>query len=287
MGQFGGNWTDEKLERLRKYLYAYNQIMKERNFDHTYIDAFAGTGYRTLRSEEHENELLLPELGEDEPRSLLEGSARVALNVEPAFRSYIFIEKDPHRYAELQTLKEEFPQKRIDLINRDANEYLIEFCRTQDWRNRRAVLFLDPYGLQVDWTTIQAVAETKAIDMFYWFPLGVAVNRLLKRDGQISQGVKEALDRLFGGTRWYAEFYSTQTQPSLFGDEVSTQKTADFEAIQRYLIKRLQSIFTKVVEKPLALYNSKNNPLYLLCFAAGNEKGAPTAVKIAQHVLKP
>lgn len=141
--------------------------------------------------------------------------------------------------------------------------------------------------MQVDWATIKTVAETKAIDMFYWFPLGVAVNRLLKRDGQISQSVKDKLDRLFGETTWYSEFYQTQTQPSLFGDEVTTQKTGNFEAIQHYLVKRLQSVFTRVVEKPLALYNSKNNPLYLLCFAAGNEKGAPTAVRIAQHVLKP
>jgi hypothetical protein len=29
-----------------------------------------------------------------------------------------------------------------------------------------------------------------------------------------------------------------------------------------------------------------NNPLYLLCFAAGNDKGAPIAVKIANHILK-
>lgn len=117
MGQFGGNWTDEKLGRLRKYLVAYNQIMKKWNFDHTYIDAFAGNGYRTLRSEEHENELLLPELSKDEPRTMLDGSARIALNVEPPLRSYIFIEKDPQRFTELQSLQAEYPHKRISLIN--------------------------------------------------------------------------------------------------------------------------------------------------------------------------
>jgi hypothetical protein len=33
-------------------------------------------------------------------------------------------------------------------------------------------------------------------------------------------------------------------------------------------------------------YNSKNDPLYLLCFAVGNKKGAPIAIKIAQDILK-
>jgi hypothetical protein len=32
--------------------------------------------------------------------------------------------------------------------------------------------------------------------------------------------------------------------------------------------------------------NSKNNPLYLLCFASGNPMGAKTAIKIAQDILK-
>ena len=44
---FGGDWTAEKLERVRKYLVAYATIMKEKRFRFAYIDAFAGTGYRT------------------------------------------------------------------------------------------------------------------------------------------------------------------------------------------------------------------------------------------------
>ena len=38
-------------------------------------------------------------------------------------------------------------------------------------------------------------------------------------------------------------------------------------------------------ENPLRLRNSKNVPLYLLCFAVGNPKGAPTAVNIAEDIL--
>ena len=56
--------------------------------------------------------------------------------------------------------------------------------------------------------------------------------------------------------------------------------------MERYFIDRLRSIFPGVAENPLQLRNSKNVPLYLLCFAAGNAKGAPIAVEIAQNVLK-
>ncbi len=38
-------------------------------------------------------------------------------------------------------------------------------------------------------------------------------------------------------------------------------------------------------DKIILLTNVRNNPIYLLCFAAGNPKGAPTALKIADHIL--
>ena len=55
---------------------------------------------------------------------------------------------------------------------------------------------------------------------------------------------------------------------------------------EQYFIDRLQSVFNGVATNPLVLRNSKNVPLYLLCFAAGNQKGAPIAVKIAQEILE-
>jgi hypothetical protein len=48
----------------------------------------------------------------------------------------------------------------------------------------------------------------------------------------------------------------------------------------------LKSIFAGVSDTPGVLRNSANCPLYLLCFAAGSVKGAPIALKIANHLLK-
>lgn len=52
------------------------------------------------------------------------------------------------------------------------------------WRSfrRRAVVFLDPFGMQVEWRTIERIGQTKAIDLWILFPLGVAVNRFLTKD---------------------------------------------------------------------------------------------------------
>jgi three-Cys-motif partner protein len=65
----------------------------------------------------------------------------------------------------------------------DANVEIQELCK-KDWSSHRAVLFLDPYGMQVEWKTIEAIAATKAIDLWLLFPLGIGVNRLLTKGVQ-------------------------------------------------------------------------------------------------------
>ena len=284
---FGGNWTTEKLERVRKYLKAYATIMKNWNFHFAYIDAFAGTGYRTDRQDADPNELMFPEIAEREVQEFLDGSARIALQVRPRFQKYILIEKDENWFAKLQQLEDEFPSDDIELVQSDANEYLKDLC-SKNWirHQRRAVLFLDPYGMEVEWHTIAAIANTQAIDLWILFPLGIAVNRLLKKDGNVDTTIRQKLNRFFGTTDWYDTFYETVSNPTLFGEEMVTRKTSDFQSIGQYFVKRLQTVFTRVANNPLPLYNSKNNPLYLLCFAAGNPKGASTAVKIAQDILR-
>jgi hypothetical protein len=41
-----------------------------------------------------------------------------------------------------------------------------------------------------------------------------------------------------------------------------------------------------VADEPGVLRNSKNNPLYLVCFAVGNDRGKDIALRIAKHLLK-
>jgi three-Cys-motif partner protein len=136
--------------------------------------------------------------------------------------------------------------------------------------------------MQVEWGTIQALAATKAIDLWYLFPLGVA--RLLKRDGNIDEAWQNRLDQLFGTAEWRSRFYQTRTTRDLFGDREELERNATVENIQGFIQERLASSFAKVANG-LVLRNSKSSPLYSLCFAAANERGATTALKIAQSIL--
>jgi three-Cys-motif partner protein len=293
--QFGGDWTVEKLERIREYLYSYLKALKNTNFTKYYVDAFAGTGYNLPKQKAELYEPDISELTEQDTKNFLDGSARIALQLNPRFDKYVFIEKSPVRFAELQNLTTEFPELKsaISLVNQDANEYIRLFCRKMG-KFDRAVIFLDPFGMQVQWETIEVIANTEKIDLWYLFPIGMGVNRMLKKDANISDAWKEKLIQIFGTTDWYEAFYIPEPQLKFnlyaeipFEESFGMIKDADFDDIKAYIIKRLKSIFNGVAKNPLLLRNSKGSPLYLLCFASGNKKGSKIALEIAEHILKP
>jgi three-Cys-motif partner protein len=200
----------------------------------------------------------------------------------------LFIEQDPVRAGELEKLKADFPHRsgNIEVVVADANEYLSQWSARTDWRTNRAVVFLDPYGMQVNWSVIEAMGKTRAIDLWLLFPLGMAVNRLLTRSEPPPDEWARSLTRIFGTEDWRDAFYARSTRLTLFGEEHAYEKQVDLDKIGQFFVRRLGTVFTAVADNPLRLVNSRNVPLYLLCFASGNPKGAPTAIKIAQHILR-
>ena len=71
---FGGQWTREKLEILRRYLDAYTTALKNQPFNLVYVDAFAGPGnWRPGSSYD--------EVDYGEYNDMLKGSPQIALDV--------------------------------------------------------------------------------------------------------------------------------------------------------------------------------------------------------------
>lgn len=284
---FGGPWTEEKLDRVTRYLQAYTMALKNQPFQLMYIDAFAGTGYRASKrtGQAVRGFFPLPQMAE-----LMKGSARRALDVDPPFDHYIFIEANLGRFQELKKLVDDFPSMagRMMFRNEEANAAIVNACSNTDWKRTRAVLFLDPYGMQVNWTTIEAIGRAQHIDLWYLFPVGT-VQRLLPREGKINEGWKSALDRLLGDASWRTEFYKIVREPTLFGDQTREDKVADLAAIEDYVRNRLLQVFRGgVARNALQLRNSKGSCMYLLLFACGNPapRARGLALKIAQHLLK-
>ena len=292
MQNFGGNWTQEKLDRVKKYLTAYTKIFNKNpsaQFLNTiYVDAFAGSGYIKQKSKLDTNNHLFPDHNNKETREFIKGSVNIALEIEPPFDKYLFIDKNKLNTDQLKKLRLEKTQlsERIEIINEDANIYLRDWCCNVKWNKHRAVVFLDPYGMEVEWKLLQELADTQAIDLWILFPIGVAINRMFTKNEHPPENWSNMLTRLFGTDDWKEYFYRKSRQTNLFGDEATLIKDTDFEIISNYFVQRLKTIFHGVAENPLPLRNSRNVPIFLLCFAAGNPKGSSTAIKIAQDILK-
>lgn len=291
--EFGGRHTDDKLNRLQQYLVGFSIALKNQGFVRVYIDAFAGSGDRA------EMRPVLPLFdGEDaEPEIItVPGSARIALEVKPTFDRIVLIEKDPRRYEALTQLAAEYPDRNIQCHPADANSVVKELCRTLPWRGSveaprgmRAVMFLDPYGMEVDWSTVQAIAATRAIDLWYFFPLMGLYRQAANDVIKIDHIKRDRLNRILGTNDWESDWYDTPHGPTnLFDDPETAVRTADVNAIERYVKTRLKSEFKGAVLDPLRIINKQGAPLASLFFAVSNPSSAAVAraTAIAGHILK-
>ena len=287
--QFGGDWTDEKLRRVGMYLKAYTTALKHQSFNTTYVDAFAGTGYRSGTVGTAQEAQLFAEPTDEGPSRFREGSALIALKTDPSFDKYVFLEKQRERSKALAQLEDQFPhlRDRIEIHREDCNPFLRRWCCNLLPRDR-AVVFLDPYGMQVEWRTLEAIASSKVVDLWILFPHAVGVNRMLRGDGKLPDSWRRRLNAIFGTEDWFEAFYRQPRQTNLWEDEEEREKVATAELVGEYFVKRLRGIFPGVARRTLTLQNSKGTPLYLLCFACANpeDKARSLALRIAGHILR-
>src|ERR1035437_3122963 len=282
---FGGFWTQQKLKLLSDYLKAYTKIFsanqKAKYFETTYLDAFAGTG--EIPRPELGFFSNIPELVEAE-EEFRKGSARRALEVKPPFDHYVFIEKNGAKCQELGAAAREFPERDVKIINDDANLALPTWC-AQQRKKDRAVVFIDPFGAALDWSVIETIAATKAVDLWVLFPFE-GINRMLPNDKLPEGALAERLTTFFGTEEW-KRFYTKWNLPSIIPSMKPVEevhKIADQETILRFYQNRLAAIFEAVAEP--GYLRSRNKLLFVLFFAAGNLNGGTTGLKIANDLIR-
>ena len=198
------------------------------------------------------------------------------------------MEKSASKARDLRKLKFAYPaiSERIQVKCGDANDELINFCRERNWKKWRAVVFLDPYGNQVSWKTLEEVAKTKAIDLWYLFPAGPGVHRQISDLGVVDPTHTESLDRLMGTHEWATQFVEVEPIPDLFDDRrLRSTKTATVDYITEYMIKRMTALFNcGVLDEWLPL--STKGIKYSLIFASANPAAWKLASRLAKGVLR-
>ncbi len=296
--RFGGGWTEIKLNAVSDYLAFYTRALQaspspENPFETWYVDAFAGTGDRTI--ETNVGSLFSVEGGTLD-RVRLEGSARRAIAVDPPFRHFIFVEKDARRFAALDRVKGEHPQRDIRCVPGDANDEIHRIFSQGPWIDparrglQRAVVFLDPYGMSVRWDTLRFLAETGRADVWYLFPLHAALRQLSHDHAALDPSKRAALNEVFGTPDWEERFYEHRpaaTNLFDFADATMPCRVADPDKVERFAAERLRTIFS-FVSAPIPILTRHKLRQFSLFLLSGNpntkaialiEKGVGAQIK--------
>ena len=284
--EFGGEWTDEKLKILKLYLDFYTTAMKNTSFKLGYIDPFAG--YGTWH----------PKDG-GEPRK---GTPLIALETQGRpFDRLVFNDINPSYIDALyKRIKDNFPHKHTKFSCKDANLFLERFCKNQDWKELRAVTFLDPFATEVKWSSLEAIAQTKAIDTLMLFPIS-ALSRMLRRlrDPNLPHRHVNKMSEIFGDESWKLIYDSSfqeefeNASKERRGVQQSLLPPTELEMRPHYSIisyayrKRLKTIFPRIADAHVALKNN-NSPLFEIMFVVGNpsDKAQGVAMRGAEHIIR-
>lgn len=272
--QFGGPWTVEKLQILEAYLDAYTTALKNQPFKLIYIDAFAGAGQIERR------------VDDGDTIRFLRGSTERAIRIQDKpFDELIFIEKNVARCAELGKLRNRYPERNIRIERGDANRVLSDLRR--DWHTCRGVLFLDPFSIEVEWSTIKQVASLNALDTWILFPVA-AVMRMLpasRQPDEISAEWANRLTSVFGDESW-RDLYHDDPQQTLFGERRSMRGRGVDGLLDIYK-RNLEVVFgDRFLKKSRRLVSARQSPLFEFMFCVGNPRGIGPAMSIAKHILE-
>lgn len=111
---------------------------------------------------------------------------------------------------------------------------------------------------------------------------------MMTNNGIIPETWKHRLDAIFGDHGWETKFYIDNPQIDWFGSIDNKIKAIDTESLSKYICERLATTFPTVAPNPRILYNSKNSPMFLFCFAVSsdNVKAQRLALTAANQILK-
>ena len=184
-----GYWSEIKLDIVREYAQAYSMVMVRQASirRYLYIDAFAGAGVHISKQS-----------GEFIP-----GSPLNALNVNPPFTEYHFIDLDGGKAENLRQLASS--NHRVSVHEGDCNSILLDkvFPRAR-WKDyHRALCLLDPYALNLNWEVLQTAGQQRSIEIFLNFMvMDMNMNVLWKNPDNVPPAQIARMDGFWGDNTW-------------------------------------------------------------------------------------
>ena len=237
-----------------------------------YIDLFSGPGKCVLR----------------ENGDIILGSPLISLAIPHPFTSYIFIDENKECIDALKIrCKSHEANKNITYENADGNKIvnnIVKRIKAIDnifikgkWSSIN-LAFLDPNGLELEWSTIEALSEINKMDLIiHYSQSGLTRNLELCCDDPNDN----VIDKFFGDKNWRGIHKQNQIQ--------SETVTRAHSQLIDYYKKKLANlgyidIHTLGHEPydPLVRTSQTKAPLYRLLFASKNRLGHDFWGKVTQ-----
>ncbi len=295
--EFGDDHTLQKLKTVERYLQVYATALKYSPFQLLYVDACAGSGSSVPKSAlDSEAETIqhtldgLPATVVDTDKIIV-GSAIRALGVNPPFHHYLFNDVKRSNVDALRgAIRDSFDhlEDRIEITQLDANQMLRDLCTSRNWKETRAVVFIDPFGLQIDYQTLQMLGRTEAIDLWYLVPV-FAMYRQISGDGQIHPDGGPRVDAALGTTEWRDVAVIEEEEPGTLFDQprLRSKRAVDVAWFERVAKERIGAAFGgRVLNETLPLGRNGVQEFSLMFAWANPSEKAILAAKLAKAVLE-
>lgn len=189
-----GWWTEQKLDILGDYLTAFTRA-STRARETVYLDLFAGQSDNVSRGRQ---------------ARVIRGSACRALDTQPPLTHLRFFELAPHAANLEQALRAEYPTRSKDfkVVPGDCNITIVGALRELaplNWAPTFA--FLDQQSTEVNWSTIERLAQHKRSDkpkteLWLLCANGLLPRGLRIRTDRIDTTVVEKMTKMFGTNIW-------------------------------------------------------------------------------------
>ncbi|KXG42851.1 three-Cys-motif partner protein TcmP [Tepidibacillus decaturensis] len=202
-----GEWSIDKLAFLEKYLPIFVNATK-RALHRYYIDGFAGNG-----------EWIHRETGEYVP-----GSATIALKYANDFTGLHFVEMDPDRVSNLKRLVKDFSTEHKAKVHQGDTNIILPEIMKGIHPKAPTFVFLDPSGDQLNWKTIESLANWKT-ELFILYPYHMTIARYLPNDkDELKDWQKGRLNNFFGTDEWY-DIYTSNDRLYLLSELLNLYKS--------------------------------------------------------------
>lgn len=246
--------TIQKLKFFEKYINAYLKVTQKLPKRY-YIDAFAGTGQCNC-------------LG---LKNAIDGSTLIALKAKGNFDKYIFIDRNGNNIKQLQSCidKENIDTGRASNVNfhkDDANDLIPRLASgfsQPEFKYIGFMVFLDPEGSELHWSTIESLARINKIDILILYPYDMGLARLTKN-------YPDKINLVYGTEEW----------KPIFNNRLSPSEARQ-KLLELYQNNLRKLGFTYVVYKHIKTGFREGKPLYHLVFATKNA----TAAKIITDIF--